>query len=207
MIRPVHDGRAPGSDPVLDVRDLVVHRDPAVPRPLDAGPARADSRRELPRRTLDVDDRVRLDVHRRERLRVSPWSEALLERRRGRDEDHLILGEAPAVVDGPCAGIRREHLELQVLELRSKIADEAQSEMSKEQREYLLRQQLRAIQKELGGGNPEQTEIALLRERFAKADLPEEARKEAERELARLEPLPNSAPDYHVARTYLELLF
>ena len=97
--------------------------------------------------------------------------------------------------------------ELQVLELRSKIANEAQSEMSKEQREYLLRQQLRAIQKELGGGNPEQTEIALLRERFAKADLPEEARKEAERELARLERLPNSAPDYHVARTYLELLF
>jgi ATP-dependent Lon protease len=97
--------------------------------------------------------------------------------------------------------------ELQVLELRSKIADEAQSEMSKEQREYLLRQQLRAIQKELGGDNPEQTEIALLRERFAKADLPEEVRKEAERELARLERLPNSAPDYHVARTYLELLF
>ena len=91
-----------------------------------------------------------------------------------------------------------------MLELRSKIANEAQSEMSKEQREYYLRQQLRAIQKELGDENPEQAEIALLRERFAKADLPEDVRKEAERELARLERLPSAAPDYHVIRTYLD---
>jgi len=96
--------------------------------------------------------------------------------------------------------------ELQVLELRSKIANEAQSEMSREQREYLLRQQLRAIQKELGGENPEQSEVALLRERLEKADLPEEVRKEAERELGRLEKLPPAAPDYHVTRTYLEFL-
>ena len=96
--------------------------------------------------------------------------------------------------------------ELQVLELRSKIASQAQSEMSKEQREYLLRQQMRAIQKELGDENPEQAEVALLRERLAKADLPEEVRKEAERELARLERLPAAAPDYQVTRTYLDLL-
>jgi ATP-dependent Lon protease len=96
--------------------------------------------------------------------------------------------------------------ELQVLELRSRIASEAQSEMSREQREYLLRQQMRAIQKELGGENPEQSEMALLQERFAKVDLPEEVRKEVERELARLERLPTAAPDYHVARTYLDLL-
>jgi ATP-dependent Lon protease len=96
--------------------------------------------------------------------------------------------------------------ELQVLELRSKIAHEAQSEMSKEQREYLLRQQLRAIQKELGDDNPEQTEVALLRERLAKADLPDQVRREAERELARLERLPTAAPDYHVTRSYLDLL-
>ena len=59
---------------------------------------------------------------------------------------------------------------------------------------------MRAIQEELGGENPEQSEMALLRERFAKADLPEEVRKEVERELARLERLPTAAPDYHVAR-------
>ena len=121
-------------------------------------------------------------------------------------EKEQALLEAPAVAD--CLRLMHSYLaqELQVLELRSKIANEAQSEMSREQREYLLRQQLRAIQKELGGENPEQSEVALLRERLEKADLPEEVRKEAERELGRLEKLPPAAPDYHVTRTYLEFL-
>ncbi|MGH9871297.1 MAG: endopeptidase La [Pyrinomonadaceae bacterium] len=95
--------------------------------------------------------------------------------------------------------------ELEIIQLRSKIATEAQSEMDKSQRDYILRQQMKAIQKELGedeGG--EQAEAALLRERLAKADLPEEVRTEAERELKRLEKLPAAAPDYHVIRTYLE---
>jgi len=96
--------------------------------------------------------------------------------------------------------------ELQVLELRSKIASQAQNEMSREQREYLLRQQLRAIQQELGSKNPEEAEVEMLRERVSKADLPEEIRKEVDRELGRLERLPPGAPDYHVIRTYLELL-
>jgi ATP-dependent Lon protease len=96
--------------------------------------------------------------------------------------------------------------ELQVLELRSKIASSAQTEMGKEQREYLLRQQMRAIQQELGERNPEQAEIDLLRERLEKADLPEEVHKEVQRELSRLERLPSAAPDHHVIRTYLEFL-
>jgi ATP-dependent Lon protease len=96
--------------------------------------------------------------------------------------------------------------ELQVLELRSKIASSAQTEMGKEQREYLLRQQMRAIQQELGERNPEQAEVDLLRERLEKADLPEEVHKEAQRELSRLERLPSAAPDHHVIRTYLEFL-
>ena len=96
--------------------------------------------------------------------------------------------------------------EIQVLELRSKIATEARTEMSKEQRDYLLRQQMRAIQQELGEKNPEQAETDLLRERLEKADLPEEVRKEVQRELTRLERLPSQAPDYHVIRTYLELV-
>lgn len=94
--------------------------------------------------------------------------------------------------------------EIQVLELRSKIASTAQTEMTKEQREYLLRQQLRAIQQELGEKNPEQAEIDLLKERLAKAVLPDEVRKEAERELSRLERLPSSSPENHVTRTWLE---
>jgi len=96
--------------------------------------------------------------------------------------------------------------ELQVLELRQKIASTARDEMSKEQREYLLRQQLRAIQQELGEKDGEKAEIEILRERFEKANLPEEAKKEFERELAKLERLPSGAPDYHVTRTYLEFV-
>ena len=96
--------------------------------------------------------------------------------------------------------------ELQVLELRQKIASTARDEMSKEQREYLLRQQLRAIQQELGEKDGDKAELNLLRERFEKANLPEEAKKEFEREMARLERLPNGAPDYHVTRTYLEFI-
>jgi ATP-dependent Lon protease len=94
--------------------------------------------------------------------------------------------------------------EVQVLELRSKIASETQSEMSKQQREYVLRQQMRAIQQELGEKDPQQAEIELLRERLAKLELPEEVRKEAERELGRLERLPPGAPDHQVIRTYLD---
>ncbi|HEY3458360.1 MAG TPA: endopeptidase La [Bryobacteraceae bacterium] len=96
--------------------------------------------------------------------------------------------------------------ELQVLELRQKIASSARDEMSKEQREYLLRQQLRAIQQELGDKDSDKAEVQMLRERFEKANLPEEAKKESERELARLERLPAGAPDYHVSRTYLEFV-
>ncbi len=73
--------------------------------------------------------------------------------------------------------------ELQVLELRQKIASNARDEMSKEQREYVLRQQLRAIQQELGEKDADKAEVDMLRERFEKANLPEEAKKEFEREL------------------------
>ncbi|MGB7924902.1 MAG: endopeptidase La [Pyrinomonadaceae bacterium] len=95
--------------------------------------------------------------------------------------------------------------EVEIMQLRSKIATEAQTEMSKAQRDYILRQQIKAIQKELGedeGG--EQAETDMMRERFETADLPDDVRKEAERELKRMERLPSAAPDYHVIRTYLE---
>ncbi len=97
--------------------------------------------------------------------------------------------------------------ELEILQLRSKIATEAQTEMDKAQRDYVLRQQMRAIQKELGEDETgEAAEAELLRERLEKAELPDEVRTEAERELKRLERLPPAAPDYHVIRTYLEFI-
>ncbi len=94
--------------------------------------------------------------------------------------------------------------EVEVLEIRGKIANQAQEELGKAQRDYILREQMKQIQKELGDQEPEQAEAKLLRERVEKADLPEDVRKEAERELRRLERLPAAAPDYHVIRTYLE---
>jgi len=94
--------------------------------------------------------------------------------------------------------------EVQVLELRNKINTEARTEMNKEQRDYLLRQQMRAIQQELGDKGGEQAEAEQLRQRLEKVDLPEEIRKEAKRELDRLEKLPPGAPDYNVIRTYLD---
>jgi len=95
--------------------------------------------------------------------------------------------------------------EVEIMQIRSKIATEAQGEMDKAQRDYILRQQMKAIQKELGEDETgEKAEAGQLRERLDQADLPEDVRKEAERELRRMEQLPQAAPDYHVIRTYLE---
>jgi ATP-dependent Lon protease len=96
--------------------------------------------------------------------------------------------------------------ESQVLELRNQIASKAQTEITKEQREYMLRHQMQAIQDELGDSNPDKAEVSLLRESLAKAALPDEVRKEAERELNRLERIPSASPEHQLTRTYLELL-
>jgi len=94
--------------------------------------------------------------------------------------------------------------ELEVVELGSKIQSQVQSEMEKGQREFFLRQQLKAIQDELGEGDEQQAEINELRGQIEEKNLPEEARKAAERELARLEKLPPAAAEYGVIRTYLD---
>ena len=94
--------------------------------------------------------------------------------------------------------------ELEVLELGSKIQDQVQSEMDKSQREYVLRQQLKAIQDELGETDETQAEANEMRERIDKAGLPEEVDKQARRELDRLAKLPPAAAEYGVIRTYLD---
>jgi ATP-dependent Lon protease len=96
--------------------------------------------------------------------------------------------------------------ELEVVQLGSKIQSQVESEIDKGQREYFLRQQLKAIQEELGEEDEQQAEINELRERIEQAGLPEEAQKAAERELSRLEKLPPVAAEYGVIRTYLEWL-
>jgi len=94
--------------------------------------------------------------------------------------------------------------ELEVVELGTKIQSQVQSEMESSQREYFLRQQLKAIQDELGEGDPEQAELKELRDRTAEVALSEEARKAVDRELARLEKLPTAAAEYGVIRTYVD---
>jgi len=96
--------------------------------------------------------------------------------------------------------------ELDVFELGTKIQSQVQSELEKGQREFFLRQQLKAIQEELGEGDPEQADANELRERLDALELPEDARKAADRELARLERLPAAAAEYGVIRTYLDWL-
>jgi len=96
--------------------------------------------------------------------------------------------------------------ELEILELGKKIQTSAQEEMGKMQREYLLREQLKAIQRELGEESEEQATVNELRDKIDEAKMPEEALKEANRELSRLEKLPTVSPEYSIIRTYLELL-
>ncbi len=94
--------------------------------------------------------------------------------------------------------------ELESFELGAKIQSQVQSEMEKSQREYYLRQQLKAIQEELGEGDPEQAELAELRRRVDEASLPEQADRQARRELDRLSKLPAASAEHGVIRTYLE---
>src|SRR5437588_3094694 len=96
--------------------------------------------------------------------------------------------------------------ELEVLELGRKIQSQAEEQMGKAQREYFLREQLKAIQRELGELDTEHADVSELRERSEKAGLPPEAKREADREIARLERIPSASPESSVIRTYLELI-
>ena len=96
--------------------------------------------------------------------------------------------------------------ELDVLELGKKLQSEVQEEMGKSQREYYLREQMKAIQRELGESSDAEAEINEIRERVNAAGMPEEAKKEADRELDRLSKLPPAAAEYGVIKTYLDWL-
>jgi ATP-dependent Lon protease len=96
--------------------------------------------------------------------------------------------------------------ELEVLELGSKIQSQVQSEVGKNQREYFLREQMKAIQKELGEGDDQTKEIEELTEKIEAAGMPEPVKKEALRELDRLSKMPVAAAEYTVSRTYLDWL-
>ena len=94
--------------------------------------------------------------------------------------------------------------ELEVISIGSEIQNQVQSDMDRTQREFILRQQLKAIQEELGEFDESAAEANELREQLAAIDLPEDVRKQADRELGRLENLPPAAAEHGVIRTYLE---
>ncbi len=120
------------------------------------------------------------------------------------EKQHLLeLVDVEARLRETSAILNRE---LEVFELGSRIQSQVQEEMEKGQREFYLRQQLKAIQEELGEGDADQAELNELRTRLAEMKLPEEVRKAADRELARLERIPSAAAEYGVIRTYLDWL-
>jgi ATP-dependent Lon protease len=100
--------------------------------------------------------------------------------------------------------IRELSKELEVLELRSKINEQVQEQVSQNQREYLLREQMKAIQKELGEVDDAQAEIEELRSKVEQAGMTAEAKKECDRELKRLSKMTPASAEYMVSRTYLE---
>ncbi|MBI3483935.1 MAG: LON peptidase substrate-binding domain-containing protein, partial [Acidobacteria bacterium] len=100
--------------------------------------------------------------------------------------------------------IRELSKELEVLELRSKIQEQVQEQVNQSQREYLLREQMKAIQKELGEYDDAQTETEELRKKVEESGMPAEAKKECERELKRLAKMTPVSAEYMVSRTYLE---
>jgi ATP-dependent Lon protease len=124
----------------------------------------------------------------------------------------LAVEQRQEILELPDARQKLERLlglmghELEVLELGRKIQSQAEESIGRSQREYFLREQLKAIQRELGELGEDAGEMAEMRERIAKAGLPAEAQREADRELARLERIPSASPESSVIRTYLELL-
>ena len=96
--------------------------------------------------------------------------------------------------------------ELEVLELGSKIQSQVQSEVGKNQREYFLREQMKAIQKELGESDDQAKEVEELQQKIDAAGMPDAVKKEAQRELDRLSKIPVAAAEYTVSRTYLDWL-
>jgi ATP-dependent Lon protease len=114
------------------------------------------------------------------------------------------LIETPNVRKRLEALIRELSKELEVLELRSKIHEQVQEQVSQNQREYLLREQMKAIQKELGESDDSMQEIDELRKKVEEAGMTAEAKKECDRELKRLAKMTPASAEYMVSRTYLE---
>ncbi|CAN5252331.1 endopeptidase La [soil metagenome] len=124
----------------------------------------------------------------------------------------IDIEEKQKLLEQPDVVLRLESLQrilnhqVEIAELQQKLRDDVQSEFSDSQRRAYLREQMRAIQRELGEGDGTGEQVEELRARLDEAKLPEEVQTEADRELKRLEAIPNASPEYSVIVTYLETL-
>jgi ATP-dependent Lon protease len=96
--------------------------------------------------------------------------------------------------------------QIEILELKGRIQSEVKSELDKTQREYILREQLKAIQRELGEDDPQQAEVNELREKVEEANMPEEVKERALKEVDRMSRIPTASPEVGVIRTYVDWL-
>ncbi|MDX1656923.1 MAG: LON peptidase substrate-binding domain-containing protein, partial [Candidatus Competibacteraceae bacterium] len=202
----VEIGEQTQSDPYLTAQGIL------LPEPTDRGPEVEALRREALELAVQigqlVDPRAAQAITQIAEQIQDPLHQAYLITSMtglGLERDRRILA-ADSCKEALRILVEGLNQERQVAEVRSKIASQTRSGMEKQQREYYLRQQLRAIQEELGEQAPEQAEAAELRRRLEESQLPEAVRKEAERELTRLERMSPQAPDYQMARNYLELV-
>jgi ATP-dependent Lon protease len=135
--------------------------------------------------------------------RLADLGAALLVRDTSLKQEFLEILSVPERLRRLTRHISRE---IEVMELGSKIQEQVQDEMEKGQREFVLRQQLKAIQKELGLDDEGEGEIAALAEAVEKAGMPEQVKQAADRELKRLRTMPPAAAEHAVVRTYLDWL-
>ncbi len=136
-----------------------------------------------------------------EPLKLSYLVASLIRMKLSEKQDIL---ELPTAADKLKKAVSIMNRELELLELGGKIQSEVQGELDRSKKEYFLRQQLKAIQKELGEDDEGEAEYAELDEKIKQAKLPEGVFKEVEKELKRLRRMPPSASEYHVIRTYLD---
>jgi ATP-dependent Lon protease len=135
--------------------------------------------------------------------RLADLAVVLLVRDAAAKQEYL---EALSVQERLLKLMRHLSREIEILQLGSKIQKDVQDEMEKGQREFMLRQQLKAIQKELGGDSDNESAIEKVNEEIEKANMPPQAREAAERELNRLRTMPPASAEYIVSRTYLDWL-
>src|SRR5438477_139756 len=186
------EGAVPSHLPVLPLKSTVVF--PRIFIPLSAGRKKSlQLLDDLSGVAGSIDDAPQLAYYIVKRIRLTTEQrQEVLERDSAKAKRERMVGQMSQ--------------ELEVIELGRKIQSQAEEQMGKAQREYFLREQLKAIQRELGELDTEHAELGELRERIEKAGLPPEAKREADREIGRLERIPSASPESSVIRTYLELI-